>query len=37
MKNKTFTFRPDESGQYCLDCGRIFYNCVCSHDDLDDE
>lgn len=30
-------FRPDASGNYCLDCGRIYYNCVCSHDDLDDE
>lgn len=30
-------FRPDSSGNYCLECGMIYYNCVCSHDDINEE
>lgn len=33
MKNLIKIFKD----YYCQLCGRIWYNCVCSHDDLDDE
>ena len=24
----------EETSNYCIDCGRIYYNCLCYHDDL---
>lgn len=36
MKNKLLKLTISKS-DYCPTCGRIWYNCVCSHDDLDDE
>lgn len=28
-----YTIRQVIAGRYCAECWRIYYNCLCSHDD----